>query len=539
MMTTEPSLPPLDEIPQAVVVRRRRWLPSLVWLVPVLAAIIGLSLAVRAVMNQGPTITLSLSNADGLESGKTHVRYRDIDIGVVQVLRLSPDRKRVLATIDLDKQAEDFAVEGSRFWVVRPRVGAGGISGLNTLLSGVYIGVDGGHSHQPQKEFVALDTPPVVTADVPGRSFMLHADELGSLDVGSPIYYRRVSVGQVSSYKLDDDGQGVTLRVFVNAPYDHFVTADSRFWQASGLDVQFDASGVKVSTPTLAALLAGGITFQEPPESTDDTPAPENTRYTLFGSQTAAMRPLNDQALSVVVYFPQSLRGLSVGAPVDFRGLVVGEVKSIQAQYDNKLKRFQLPVTLQLDVERLKDMGPGRPAEHLAELVRHGLRAQLRTASMLTGQLYVAFDFFKQPVSGELAMGPHGNLILPTQPGSFDELQAALGDIVSKVRKVPFDEIGRNSNESLKNLTVTLDNMNKLLVRIDNELAPEAKATLEQTRKTMAAATETLSSDSPTQQGVRDAINQLSQATRSLRVLTDYLQQHPEALLRGKPEDSQ
>ncbi len=536
------SLPPSDlqDVPDAVVTRERSWLPSLVWLIPVVAALVGLSLVIKAVLEQGPTITISLPTAEGLEAGKTKVKYKDVDIGVIKTITLSPDRRRVIASVDLRKEAETFAVSDSRFWVVKPRVGTSGISGLGTLLSGAYIGVDAGKSKAARKDFVGLDVPPVVTADVPGRKFTLLADDLGSLDIGSLIYYRRIEVGQVVGYNLDEQGKGVVLRIFVKAPYDRFVTGNTRFWHASGVDIQLDAGGFKVNTQSLATVVSGGIAFQAPPEDDPVAQAPAGAVFTLAADQAGALKQADGKALTMVAYFQQSLRGLATGAPIDFRGVVLGEVKSIGIEYDRARQDFRMPVTLLIYPERLRGSGVkvGSEPEFLAALVKRGLRAQLRTGSFLTGQLYVAFDFFpKAPATTfDSRRRP---LVLPTLQGSLDELQSAVAEIVNKVQKIPFDQIGNNANDTLVTLNATLKNMDQLIKRVDGELAPEAKAALVEARKAMGSAADTLAVDNPLQQDVRSTLSELSKAAQSLRVLTEYLERHPESLLRGKKEDSE
>ncbi len=537
-MTDSPQPSDLQDVPEAVVVRERSWIPSLVWLIPIVAALVGLSLVIQAVINQGPTITISFVSAEGLEAGKTKVKFKDVDIGVIKAISLSEDRRRVITTVELSKEAEAFAAADSRFWVVKPRVGASGISGLGTLLSGAYIGVDAGKSAQTKKVFTGLDAPPVVTADVPGTRFTLQADDLGSLDVGSLIYYRRIQAGQVVGYKLDSQGRGVALNIFVNAPYDQFVTTDTRFWHASGVDIQLDAGGFKVNTQSLATVVAGGIAFQAPLTDEPVVRAPAETTFRLAADQSGALKAADGQALMLVTYFQQSLRGLVVGAPVDFRGVVLGEVKSIGVAYDRSRQEFRMPVTLVIYPERLRGIKLGSEPGFLAKLVKRGLRAQLRTGSFLTGQLYVALDFFPKAPAAELDES-RTPLVLPTLPGSLDELQTAVAEIVNKVQKIPFDQIGNHANETLVTLNGTLRNMDKLIQQIDGELAPEAKAALTEARKAMGSAAETLATDNPLQQDLRNTLTELSKAAQSLRVLTEYLERHPEALLRGKKEDSE
>jgi paraquat-inducible protein B len=384
------GLPP--NLPEPVIEPRSRWLPSLVWVIPLVAALVGVLLVVKTVAGRGPTITISFVSAEGLEPGKTKLKYKDVDVGTVKTITLSKDHARVLVDVQLTKEASDFAVKDTRFWVVRPRVAASGVSGLSTLLSGAYIGVDAGKSDEDQTEFVGLETPPAVTGDQKGHKFTLRGESLGSIDIGSPIYYRRVQVGQVTGFSLDKDGTGVTMQVFVNAPYDQYVGANSRWWHASGVDLRLDSSGFKLNTQSLATVVLGGIAFQTPPNQQPGQQAQDNMTFRLGSDEADAMRDPDGTPLRVVMNFNQSLRGLSVGAPVDFRGIVLGQVTNIGIEYDPKARNFMMPVTINLYPDRLgrrtRDAlpSPGSTAsqELLQRLVQHGLRGQLRTGNLLT-----------------------------------------------------------------------------------------------------------------------------------------------------------
>jgi len=287
-MMTEQT--PREDLPEPVV-RKHRFSLSLIWLVPVLAALVGLSLVVHAWLQAGPEITITFQTAEGLESGKTPVKYKNVVIGKVTGLDLTDDRERVRVKVALNKSAEGFATQGTRYWVVRPRIGLGGVSGVDTLLSGAFIGTDVGDSKEEQYDFTGLEAPPAVLHGAPGKSFVLHTDDLGSLDTGSPVYYRRIQVGRVSSYTLDKDGKGVSLRIFVDGPNDRFVTRSTRFWNASGVDVSLGANGLKLNTQSLATVIAGGVAFEEPRGPHDATPAPEDADFALFSDEATAMAP--------------------------------------------------------------------------------------------------------------------------------------------------------------------------------------------------------------------------------------------------------
>lgn len=539
--TTGTPPPERDELPQPVV-RHRRFNASLIWLVPALAALIGISLVIGNRLQAGPHISISFQSAEGLDPGKTPVKYKNVVIGKVQKIRLSKDRDHVVVMVALEKSAESFATKGTRYWVVRPRIGLGGVSGIDTLLSGAFIGADIGDSEEAQEQFTGLEIPPAVNHGAPGRTFMLHADDLGSLDIGSPVYYRRIQVGRVSSYELDKNGKGVTLHFFVDGPNDKYVTTSSRFWNASGVDLSVGANGLKLNTQSLASVLAGGIAFQQPHGPHDNTPAPEDTSFTLFADESTAMAPPDGEPHYIRMRFEQSVRGLAVDAPVEFLGINIGKVVSLNLDYDEKTEKFPVVVGAVIYPQRLgraydklvamaKAHGESADLSQLmGHLVAHGLRAQARSGNLLTGQLYVALDFVPHapPVTYDVDAKP---LTIPTTPGSFDKLQEQLAEIVDKIDKIPFDSIGRNLDHTLAGLDATLKQVN-------GQTLPAFKDTLKGVQKTMGSANEVLSGDSPLQQNLGSTLEQVQRMARSVRVLTDYLGGHPEALIRGRRPDA-
>ena len=403
-----------DELPQPRVAAARRWNVSLVWLLPAVAVAIGLSLLVRTVFLVGPRVDIEFASADGVEAGKTEVRYKEVVIGKVQSVSLRDDRKRVVVGVQLDRSAAGIAVEDTTFWVVRPRIGLAGVTGLGTLLSGSYIGSDAGVSKRARSEFVGLEAPPFVLRGEPGTIFVLRSDDLGSLDVGSPVFYRRTRVGRVVGYTLDPDRDELSVRIFVEAPYQKLVTRATRFWNASGIDLSVNASGLTLNTQTLASVLAGGLAFETPPGAAKGPVAPENTVFTLFNDRRTALAPPDGPAVRVRMVFDGSVRGLAEGAAIDLLGIEIGRVTSIALQYDTARKRFPIEVFADIYPYRLGSVrtallqASSTPnageAVALQQLVASGVRAQLRTGNLLTGQLYVALDFIgKQPARAVVA----------------------------------------------------------------------------------------------------------------------------------------
>ncbi|AUS43374.1 mammalian cell entry protein [Ralstonia solanacearum] len=532
--TPEPA--PVPDIP--AIVRQRHRL-SAVWLVPAVAALVGLSLLLHAWLSAGPTLSIAFQTAAGLEAGKTPVKYKDVTIGTVSAITLSEDGSQVVAEVALNKSAASVARVDTRFWVVRPRIGLGGVSGIDTLLSGAYIGVDKGASPQRSHVFTGLETPPAIIHGMPGRSFMLHADDLGSLDIGSPVYFRRIQVGRVASYQLDADGHGVDLQVFIDGPYDRFVTAGSRFWNASGVDVSLGANGMKLNTQSLATVIAGGIAFATPPGHSQATD-PAETRFDLAKDEQAAMAPPDGPGQIIQLRFDQSLRGLAVGAPVEFSGLNVGQVLSMQLDYVPATHRFLSVVGIVVYPSRVGNALVRQPehgddldqksAAFLSGMVRHGLRAQARSANLLTGQLYISLEFVRNapPAVFDTQARP---LTLPTVSGGLDHMQEQIASIVAKVEKIPLDSIGRHLDASLMSLDETLRQVN-------GQVLPAATQTMQRTTQTLGAVQETFTSEAPLLQKLQQSMEEVRRAAGSLRTLTDLLGRHPEALLRGMPNSA-
>jgi paraquat-inducible protein B len=533
----------LSDIPEAVAEPKKRHSLQLVWLIPIVAAIIGGTLAVRTYLQKGPTVTITFKTGEGLEAGKTKIKYRDVEVGVVNGITIAKDLSHVIATAEMKKGVTPHLVQDTKFWVVRPRISGGTVTGLGTLMGGSFIGMEVGASKEPQREFQGLETPPVVAMDVPGSRFLLHSTELGSLDIGSPLYFRRIQAGQVVAYDLDKGGAGVTLTVFVAAPYDKYVKANTRFWQASGIDLTLDAGGLKVDTQSVVSILLGGIAFQTPGEGGEASPSSPNTAFTLFANREEAMKQHDTISQDYLLVFKESVRGLSVGAPVDFRGLTVGEVTGINVEIDPHKKEIDMLVSIRYYPQRLRGRAVGPlPAmqQHetvLTKMVENGLRAQLKSGNLLTGQLFVALDFFPNAPKAKVNWNTNPPQ-LPTTPGSLAELQATLTQIMKKLEKLPLDEVVADLRQTVQTLDATLKSADKMVQRVDAEIVPEARAALEEARKTLGAAKQTLSADAPLQQDLREALRELARAAQSIRVLTDYLDRHPESLLRGKQEDN-
>jgi paraquat-inducible protein B len=539
--------PPESDFPAAIVSPPRRRVLPLVWVVPLVAALIGMWLVVHNILNEGPTVTLRFTSAEGIEPGKTRIKYKDVDIGEVKTVAVSKDRKQIIISAKIVKDASDYLVADTRFWVVRPRISAGGVSGLGTLLSGAYIGVDVGKSKEHLRDFVGLEVPPIVSGELPGREFVLHGTEIGSLDVGSPVYFRHVAVGEVVAYNVDRDGKGVTLKIFVHAPYDQYVTEDTRFWHASGFDLSLDANGFRLDSQSLVSIVAGGLAFQSPPDAPVGVSAAIDATFTLYPDRERAMRHPDNEVRRFVVYFKESLRGLAIGAPVDFHGIVIGEINSLGVEYTPQQGVFRFPVEINIYPDRMREKyRPGAPRPQVGDaanralvdqLVSTGMRAQLKTGSLLTGQLFVALDFF--PDARKAAVDwRHDPPVLPTTTGDFQAIQDSVASILKKVDKIPLDQLAAELLRTVQTLNRTLADTDLLMRQLNADVAPEAKAALGEARRSLSTAQRVLASDAPLQQELREALHQVSRSAQAVGALADYLERHPDSLLRGKPSSA-
>jgi paraquat-inducible protein B len=543
---TEPTNPGLDDLPDAVPARSRWSRLPLIWMLPVVVILAGVFVVIYEEVAQGTSIDIRFHNAEDLEASKTKIRYKDVEIGEVRDIHVSKDRKEVIVTAMIHRDASEYLVDDTRFWVVRPRVSAAGVTGLGTLVSGAYISVEVGKSAKGSKHFVGMEVPPIVTADLPGREFVLHADDLGSLSIGSSVFYRHLTAGQVVGYTLDPGGTGVTLKVFIDAPFDTYVAGGTRFWQASGVDMSITSDGVKLRTESLTSILQGGVAFQSLP-GTAPAPVPADTAFSLYPDEDRAMRPIETEIRTFVMFFKGSLRGLSPGAPVELHGIAVGEVKSVDVEYDQDAGSLRFPVVVELYPQRIRGSKARDTQSHAAKngaatasqalvdsLVAHGLRADLKSGNLLTGQKYVDLDMHADAAAEKVRWNEQP-AVFPTVSNGLDEIQDSVSSIARKLSKVPFDQISYRLLSTMTSLEQTLKSTDQLMRHVDGSIAPQVEATLAEAQAAMKNAKDLLAQDAPLQSDLGATLLQLARAAKSVTALVDYLERHPESLLRGKP----
>jgi len=541
-----------NELPQATVVRRKRTRVSVVWIIPILAAVVAVGIVVQRVLSEGPSIYIILKSAQGIEAGKTFIKYKDVDIGQVTSVELSENYGRVVVKAKIAKHAAGLMVADAKFWIVEPRISLTGISGLSTLLSGNYIGFQAGASTDAQRSFVGLDEPPPIT-DQQGRKFVLRAPSLGSLSVAAPVYYRQFGVGQVTGFNLAQDGRSVEITIFVNSPYDKYVTTETRFWNVSGINVSFGADGIDVHTDSIVALIAGGLAFDMPSFASPGAQVPADTVFPLYRTQAIAMKQPDPLERRFVLFFDEPVRGLSVGAPVTLLGLTAGEVTDVSLSLNPRTQTYRSRVLItfrpqtvfaSLDkADASKVTMQARNRDLRLQVEERGLRGQLQTGSLLTGELYVAFNYVPNAPKVKIDWSKDP-LELPVVPGGLATIEAKLASILTKIDNMPLDAIGIDVRNAISTLNATLKDADTLIKRVDTQWVPEGTKTLEVLHKAIVDADRAVvnadatffAKDSPAPQDLRDTLQEVARAARAVRILVDYLERHPEMLIRGKPE---
>jgi paraquat-inducible protein B len=552
--------------------RRRHF--SAIWLIPLVTIAIGAWLTWHTLSLRGPTITISFRTAEGLQAGQSHVKNKDVDVGTVQSIALSKDLSHVVVTVEMNSTAGPLLTSNAQFWVVKPRFFAGSITGLDTLLSGSYIelapSAPGG---EPQSDFVGLEEPPVLQSDTPGTNFLLRAPRIGSLQLGSPVFFRDLVVGEVLGWDLGNMAENVTIHAFVRKPFDQYVHDNSRFWNASGVSVKLGGTGLEVQLESLRAVLLGGIAFDTPPPpnnakaSDPRLRSSEGHEFNLYANKEAADSATFGRKVPLVSYFDGSVAGLDVGADVTLHGIKVGTITSVELRYDKPSDAVIVPVRYTVEPQRIKNVPLGPPDDTEAmidELVKRGLRARLESASLITGQKQIALDF--APDAPPASSGTDGDsFIVPAAQAGGTDIMASASAIMAKLQSFPFEQIGRDLDSTLKGASAiangqqlrdaiaalqdTLVTAQRAVKQLDSGLEPTMKrlpeitATLQDTlnkaNKLVGSVDTGYGANSDLHRTLDRMLSQLTDTASSVRVLADLLARHPEALIRGRTDQGQ
>ncbi|MCP4672260.1 MAG: MCE family protein [Desulfobacula sp.] len=553
-------------LPHAIIQKKKGI--SIVWIIPLVAIIIAAGLVYKALGEKGPVITISFKSAKGLEAGKTKVKYKDVVIGEIEAIKVSPDLKGVIVTAKLVKDAQGYLSDTTKFWVVRARLAGGNVSGIGTLFSGSYIAIDPGREGKSKNNFKGLEEPPVITSDLPGSYFQLKSPQLGSLEYGSPIYFKGIKVGKVVGYHFSGQKKDLDIKIFIDSPYDQNVFHTTRFWFASGLDIVLDTKGVRIETQSFVSMLIGGLAFGNPEQQKQGSPASEGHIFPLYDSSEDAMAMRYAHKEYYLLKFHNSVRGLSIGAPVEFRGFPIGQVVNIGLEADWDHNQIKIPVKIEVEPERIKQLlqNTNEPGNALEMMVKKGMRAQLKTGNLITGSMYVAIDFFKAITPASIVK--HDGIIeIPTIPAALDEWTSNLTSILDKLSKIPLEEIGSAALETIysldktsrtfekageginelvssetlkkavKSLNISLAQIQRLTYELEQNLPSAVDSMSQKTIAALDGIEELTDSDSAIIFELKQTLKEFAKSAQAIGRLADYLEQHPESIIQGKAEE--
>lgn len=523
-------------------VAKQSWL-SPVWLIPIIAAVVGFWMVYQSEAGKGPEVQLEITSAEGIEAGKTLVKARDVEIGRVDSLRLSDDFSSAIVTLQMNAAAEPLLRSDTQFWVVKPRIARDGISGLGTLLSGAYIQVEPGTAEQRQTSFVALEQPPLTSADTKGLRITLISDVAGSLGVGEMVTFRGFPVGQVEEAEFDPEQRLASYQLFIEAPYDVLVTENTRFWMFSGLSVQVGAEGVKFDLGSLETLLSGGVTFDVPRDQPRGDQVQPQTEFRLFSEREDAIQQGYARAIEYVLLFDDSIRGLAPGAAVEYRGVRVGTVAAAPFKFypedDTALPLKLIPIKIRFEPDRLEglvsdtDLDGWR--ERLHGLFNEGMRASLKANNLLTNSLYVDLAFYDETMPDSQLEELNGLPVMPSVSSGLAQLEQKVSRLLDSFNSIPMESIGTKLNTALADSSALFEQLQQTNARLDSLLASDDTQALPAAlKKTLSSINETLAGfdqNTPAYQQLQDSLQQLNEVLRDLRPLAETLNRQPNALI--------
>ncbi|MGF6147530.1 paraquat-inducible protein B [Kingella potus] len=523
-------------VPARSRVRKTNAAASFVWIVPLLAFLVGGWLLFDHIRNTGPKITLYLDSAEGIETNNTVVRVLSVNVGKITNIRLRGDGKGVELTAQLNADVKNMLKTDTQFWVVKPRIDGSGISGLNTLVSGAYIAFIPGKAEQSKDTFEVSDIPPVAALGQDGLRLKLSGSSGKKLDIGAPVVYESLNVGQVESVRFNPQTRRIDYTIFIGHPNDTLINSGSRFWLDSGIRLRTDGGGFQLDSAPLGALISGAIAFSSPDKNA--APAAEGQQFELYGSRAAADSLPDERAIYYTAFFKQSVRGLSSGSPVEYKGLRVGSVADVPYfAAGDSLTLFsdgRIPVRLRIDpylIERNADRQSREYWQNAFQTaLSRGLTAGLAADNLILGSKMIELS---DTPAGSTPPAPQAEyaglpVIATRAGGGLDDLQSQLSALLDKLNKLPLEKTVGELNGSLAELKHTLKSANSLLAKPQTQAVPaELNKTLAELRQTLHG----VSPASPVYRDVQDTLRRIDQTLGSVQPLLDTLKEKPNSLI--------
>jgi paraquat-inducible protein B len=516
---------------------------SRIWIIPILVVVVGGWMVYQQWKNQGPLITIELQSATGIEVNKTPIKVRDLDVGQVKKITLKPNLDGVLVTARIDANASHLLTDKSEFWVVAPRISFSEVSGLNTLLSGSYIAMAANDSGKEQLNFIALERPPVTPAGTPGLHVILQSDDEFAYKPGDPIIYKGFKVGEFEDAVFNIEERVVYYDAFIEAPYHKLVTENTRFWDVSGVKLKLESSGVKMETGSLETLLANGITFGVPEGVQIGERVVENASFTIYGDIATASNARYKLAAEYVLLVDESVRGLTVGAPVEYRGIEIGNVTAINsfpAVEGNILERdYPIPVIINVYPGKVRqpdtEEGLNAIKQTMRNWLRKDLRATLRMGNVLTGGLFVDLQHVSKPDDSDEIAVLNGYEVIPTVSNEFTQITQKADAILDKINQLPLDDMVSNvllAVEDMKlaaqSVETASDDFDLLIENVDTELL---NTNLNQVLISLDSLLKNYSEGGLSQSEIKETVDTMQDTMRNLQPLLLKLNQSPNSLI--------
>jgi len=534
-----------EELDNARATKASSWSP--IWILPIVAVLIGAWLVMDDYLSTGPLINLTMSDAEGIAAGKTLIKTRNVEIGHVESVTLSDDLQYAVVKARINPDAASTLVEDTRFWVVKPRIGREGISGLNTVLSGAYIQLEPGQSQQEQRQFEVLEQPPV---SLSGNGIRIKLDSpLGiSLKPGDPVSYEGQIVGRVEKSEFKPGNQHMYHELFIEAPYDVLVTKSTRFWSSSGVNISLDSKGFNINLASLETLLSSGVSFGVLQEVDNDQPAESGDEFVLYLNQTEAQQASFDRYIEYVLMVKDTVRGLAEGAPVEFRGLRIGTVESVPWEYNSRMRNgkdgFAIPVLIRLEPQRLGDFHDGILEEwqqRVDRLIKRGLVATLKPGNLLTGAMFVDINIERTPGMPEIKVAMFKERqVIPTRSSQLAQMEMKISNLLDKLNGLEVQPVLDGVNANLKTSQALLQEVQTLASSIDKFVNnPQTQTMPDNVNQTLAELRETLkglSPDAPAYQNLSQSIKSLEGLINEIQPLVRTLNEQPNALIFNRTE---
>lgn len=454
---------------------------SAIWIIPIIALFVGAWMLYQYQANKGATIYITMAQAEGIIAGKTEIKVRSVKIGQIDHIRLSDDKNSVIARAQIDKHYDSLLTDDANIWVVKPRIDETGISGMSTLLSGVYLEFAPGESKLMKEHFILQDEPALIGKDVKGGRFVLQSYNAEVMDVSTSIYYKNYKIGQVETATFDWKNQAMKYGIFINEPYQNLITLNSIFWVNAGVEIDLSADGINVNTGSLSKLLKGGISVGLPEQQAPGDLANDGHAFSLSKSYKHALEERFYDFDYYLIEFEQSIRGLRPGAPVEYRGMRVGTVVEAPANVmiDGVPAHFRtdntaVPALIKIEYGRIyhnsnqaRDFWRG----NVEGWIKNGLRASLKPGNLLTGAVYVDFDIYNDADDAELTTVSQYQ-VFPSVSSGITVLADQVSDVLNKVNNLKIEDSLAQMQSTFTDYQALANEMRDLLNQQDTQNLP-------------------------------------------------------------------